>query len=876
MSLLPAGYKRLEYIQSSSESTYINLNIAPSSSNLKIIADAQPTVASSANNVLWQINTTYQDAGRTLQFGLFSSMWQLHMPGIFATGTTAASTARRRIAMTAIGTNLELSGVAGSGSNTYVNTGAWRNNVITVARGNHKHYGYEIYFAGKLQRLLIPAKNASGAIGMYDAITGTFYANVGSGSYTAGPEITDGDDAFKQVEYIQSSGTQYVDTGFKHNQNTRVKMDVHPTGFTENAWLFEGRNATGASGASHGIFYYYASTKVWCCDYAGTNNRVTFDTVGATDRMLVDYDKNKCTINGETKTHASTETFQSNYSLYLLADNRAGVPTGKMQAKLYSTDLYDNGAQIRKYVPHVTALGTPGLLDALNNVFYASVSATDFAAGPEVVKEWKLVEWVQATGVQYVDVMFKPNQLTRMVAEVQPASADAMAISAVDAGWLNNGFGVYTNTSEFGTSNYGISASAERRVFELNKGQLSVGGKALTTMAGTFQSAYNLVIFALNRSGTTQEYFSGKLYRYALYDNGVLLYGLKPCRLLDGRVGLVDESSGVFFASATATALIAGPDLITVPLAPEGLVANVSSGVLTLSWTASENAEGYDIYRNDEYVATTFDTTFTDTINPAVAYEYGATAYNEHGESEMSTVAIPATQVPEQIVDLRAVDVGFSYLSLAWDEVAGADTYRVYRDGVLLSEQEETGYSDSGLATETAYTYGVSAVNEVGENTAVEIMVSTTEFKLVTDRTAADVQRVLALSKTLTAENMEEWLAGMKGSYNVFDLNRVELAVLYVIERLRIAGWYITVESKTEWKFSDFPTVSEMTRYLNNIRKLRLALPAGLPSVPDDMNAFTYSEANDIERLLEMLDAAVTNIMANVFYSNELYSGEVQ
>lgn len=868
MSLLPAGYKRLEYIQSSAEGTYINLNIAPSANNLKIIADAQPTVASSANNVLWQINATYQDAGRTLQFGLFSSNWQLHMPGVFATGTTAASTVRRRIAMTAIGTNWELSGVAGSGSNTYVNTGAWRNNVITVARGNHKHYGYEIYFAGKLQRLLIPAKNASGTIGMYDAITGTFYANVGSGSYTAGPEIADTDVTFKQVEYIQSSGTQYVDTGVVPNQDTRIICD-----FQLNSANIDGNNLLGSrQTTSAKAFTFSTVSGKWRFGY---NNSSAQTSINAdANRHTVDMNKNVCYLDGLAIDTREKVSFTGYTSICIGVILASSVYAG--YGKFYSFDIYANDSLVRKYIPHVTALDTPGLLDALNNVFYASVSATDFAAGPEVVKEWKLVEWVQSTGVQYVDVLFKPNQLTRMVAEVQPASADAMAISAVDAGWLNNGFGVYTNTSEFGTSNYGISASAERRVFELNKGQLSVGGKALTTMAGTFQSAYNLVIFALNRSGTTQEYFSGKLYRYALYDNGVLLYGLKPCRLLDGRVGLVDESSGVFFASATATALIAGPDLITVPLAPEGLVANVSSGVLTLSWTASENAEGYDVYRNGEYVATTFDTTFTDTINPAIAYEYGVTAYNEHGESEATTVAVPATQRPEQVTDLRAIDAGFNYITLTWDNVAGADAYRVYRNGLLLSEQKETGYSDSGLKTETAYTYGVSAVNEVGESPVLEITVFTTEFKLVTDRTAADVQRALDFSKALPTENMEEWLAGMKGSYNVFDLNRVELAVLYVIERLRIAGWYITVESKTDWKFSDFPTVAEMTRYLNNIRKLRLALPAGLPSVPDDMNAFTYSEANDIERLLEMLDAAVTNIMANVFYSNELYSGEVQ
>ena len=148
----------------------------------------------------------------------------------------------------------------------------------------------------------------------------------------------------------------------------------------------------------------------------------------------------------------------------------------------------------------------------------------------------------------------------------------------------------------------------------------------------------------------------------------------------------------------------------------------------------------------------------------------------------------------------------------------------------------------------------------------------TTEFKLITDRTNADVQAVLAAINTGVLP--ENWFFGLKGAYNATDLNRVESAVLFVIERLKIAGWYLAVQSKY-WTMTDFPTASEMHRYLENVRLLRSALPVGIPAVPADMDRLTFAEANTIEQILEMLDAAVTNIMANVYYSNELYSGEV-
>ena len=43
--------------------------------------------------------------------------------------------------------------------------------------------------SGEVIRKFVPCKNASGAVGLYDTVNGQFYANAGTGSFTAGPEI---------------------------------------------------------------------------------------------------------------------------------------------------------------------------------------------------------------------------------------------------------------------------------------------------------------------------------------------------------------------------------------------------------------------------------------------------------------------------------------------------------------------------------------------------------------------------------------------------------------------------------------------------------------------------------------------------------------
>ena len=63
---------------------------------------------------------------------------------------------------------------------------------------------------------------------------------------------------------------------------------------------------------------------------------------------------------------------------------------------------------------------------------------------------------------------------------------------------------------------------------------------------------------------------------------------------------------------------------------------------------------------------------------------------------------------------------------------------------------------------------------------------------LIYDRTQADVDRVSTLTvkiltgglSSLTDEEKEEYLAGMKGAYNYTDLNRVGQAVTYIASKM--------------------------------------------------------------------------------------------
>lgn len=154
---------------------------------------------------------------------------------------------------------------------------------------------------------------------------------------------------------------------------------------------------------------------------------------------------------------------------------------------------------------------------------------------------------------------------------------------------------------------------------------------------------------------------------------------------------------------------------------------------------------------------------------------------------------------------------------------------------------------------------------------------------LVTDRTRADVTYVQTLAKkikngTATEDELAEWNAsGLKGSYNASDLNRVGAAMQYVADRLVAFGYAVSIDPKLDWTSGDWPTPETMGTYLADLEELRskFAMMQTTPTVPEDMEQLTYTEANNIEKILESIDILLTRASQAWFYSGDLFSGEV-
>lgn len=180
---------------------------------------------------------------------------------------------------------------------------------------------------------------------------------------------------YKRLEYIQSSGTQKIDTGFKPNNNTKITADAEyiSSDGTYPA-LFGARN-----GGSQQFWLFWGGS-------AFISRYNTSDiTVAATptDRHQFTLNKNVLSIDGSSATGA-TATFQSNYNAYLFSVNASGSTSYYCKARLYSCQIYDNGTLVRDFIPCQKSDGTVGLWDDVNGVFYGNAGTGAFTAGPVV------------------------------------------------------------------------------------------------------------------------------------------------------------------------------------------------------------------------------------------------------------------------------------------------------------------------------------------------------------------------------------------------------------------------------------------------------------------------------------------------------------
>lgn len=176
------------------------------------------------------------------------------------------------------------------------------------------------------------------------------------------------------VEYIESTGTQYIDTGYCPNGNTRYELKIKNN--SRNGVLFGAYNTTWETGS--GLYTNVATSGQhdWLHYNSNTN---TGHTSEVNNEILMD--KGRLIINGGTYLTAETKTFTVNKPLYIFAGNMGGVLEQPTAYQLYYFKIYDNNVLVRDFKPCKDGVGVYCLYDKVEKRYYYNQGTGSFLGG---------------------------------------------------------------------------------------------------------------------------------------------------------------------------------------------------------------------------------------------------------------------------------------------------------------------------------------------------------------------------------------------------------------------------------------------------------------------------------------------------------------
>lgn len=193
---------------------------------------------------------------------------------------------------------------------------------------------------------------------------------------------------YELLEYIESTGVQYIDTGIKATDIiTRIEGHVYKS------------TPAGTSGILFGL--YGGGNDLFYFDYSETDtivhrsafgygsypllNMVTTSSNGVGDKKIIfTHEGNSLTysVNGNSYSGTSSAVFGTSYTHYLFCYNAQGSAGYFYKCRMYSFKIWVNNVLIRDYIPvKRKSDGVIGLFDKVDGILYTNKGSGTFGVG---------------------------------------------------------------------------------------------------------------------------------------------------------------------------------------------------------------------------------------------------------------------------------------------------------------------------------------------------------------------------------------------------------------------------------------------------------------------------------------------------------------
>lgn len=382
---------------------------------------------------------------------------------------------------------------------------------------------------------------------------------------------------YTEVEYLESTGTQYIDTEVKPTNGMKLDLTMALTSTGGDQKFFGSYKNTQGTG--------YESQRGLCLGTLSGNWRVGSGTwqnntvVATTNKTNLIAQGNTWTINGTTVTTSEIQTATNeNSSFYIFAIRYNGTLNTYGKIKVYNLKFYQGNVLTANFVPCVrNSDNVAGLYETVSGKFHTNLGTGEFNTGDVVLpSDYTKKDYIQATGAQYIDTGYIANNNTKVDLEFETTNISknqALFCSRQTIYLTNPTYTLFLLSGKLRldiekqqyATNIDIAQDTKYHV-SVEKGIITVGSNTFNVNnQKEFSTGQSMLMFISN-TGVSSGELTGlgnqgymKMYSFKIYDNNKLVRDFVPCvRKSDGKAGMFDMVTKNFYVNSGT-----GADFIT-------------------------------------------------------------------------------------------------------------------------------------------------------------------------------------------------------------------------------------------------------------------------------------------------------------------------
>ncbi len=359
---------------------------------------------------------------------------------------------------------------------------------------------------------------------------------------------------YTQLEYIESTGTQYIDTGVVNWNNTleyEIKLSIQQqSGIKTYFGCYDGWNTSKNN---------VPNISTWTKYKVASNFRAGYSSSSGTDIGIIDGQTGTISLKGNTISwsEGSSSSFNRGYdftvpfSIFLFAQHSENNTTELATTKIYYAKFWLNGELFRNFIPVMRNSDSKvGMYDTVTRQFFTNAGTGEFIAGP------RFVEYIEFDGNSWIDTGIT-QQTCRIECGVEfinhNNAAQFMGFHASNTGFWgiarkgSKDFYPFININPYQYNDVIINFDATNTTAPVLT--LTIGDATSSRLVGNTVNPKTTYVMGGIKSGSTinSNNFM-KVYYNRIYNaNNELIQDLRPCLDSNNVACMYDMVTGAYF-----------------------------------------------------------------------------------------------------------------------------------------------------------------------------------------------------------------------------------------------------------------------------------------------------------------------------------------